>query len=170
VNERRSVLRPEQPDPEDAAGTRSAWQEVLTMTTDHSGAEEEARKAAEGSAADRLLERIVERLGGRSGVRAAFGEPVERGDITVVPVARLRWAFGAGEGSGPASGAEGGPVSAGAGGGGGVSADPIGYIEISPSGAAFRPIVEPYPRPMFLLAAGVTAALILRAFARLLRG
>jgi uncharacterized spore protein YtfJ len=140
------------------------------MTTDRSGGEDEARKAAEGSAADRLLERIVERLGGRSGVRAAFGEPVERGDLTVVPVARVRWAFGAGEGSGPASGAEGSPMSAGSGGGGGVSADPIGYLEIGPSGAAFRPIVEPYPRPMFLLAAGVTAALIIRAFARLLRG
>ena len=69
------------------------------MTTDRSGGEDEARKAAEGSAADRLLERIVERLGGRSGVRAAFGEPVERGDLTVVPVARVRWAFGAGEGA-----------------------------------------------------------------------
>jgi uncharacterized spore protein YtfJ len=140
------------------------------MATDRSEAMDQAREAAEGSGSDRLLDRLVDRIGGRSGAQAVFGEPIERGGLTVVPVARLRWVIGAGEGSGPAEGTEGGAQGSGSGGGGGAAADPVGYIEIGPSGAAFRPIVAPYPSPIFLLAAGVTAALILRGFARLLRG
>ena len=140
------------------------------MTTEHAEATDEARAAAEGSATDRLIERLIERIGGHSGAQAAFGEPIERGGLTVVPVARLRWFFGVGAGTGPAMGSAGGPMGEGSGGGGGVLADPVGYLEIGPSGATYRPIVDPYPRPVFLLAAGVTTALVLRALARLLHG
>ena len=140
------------------------------MTTDRSGAMDEARRAAGGGASDRLLEWIAERVGGRSGAQAAFGEPIERGEITVVPVARTRWLFGAGAGSGPVKGAEEGPLSVGSGGGGWAVDDPVGYLEIRPSGAGFRPVSVPYPSPLFLLAAGVAAALVLRALARVVRG
>jgi hypothetical protein len=51
-----------------------------------------------------------------------------------------------------------------------VAADPVGHLEIRPSGATFVPIVQPYPSPLFLLASGVAAALMLRALARLVRG
>jgi hypothetical protein len=140
------------------------------MTGEHAEAMDEARAAAAGSAMDRLIDRLIEQIGGHSGAQAAFGKPVERGELTIVPVARLRWFVGAGAGSGPAMGSAGGPMGEGSGGGAGVLADPVGYLEIGPSGAAYRPIVDPYPRPFFLLAAGVTTALILRALARLLRG
>jgi hypothetical protein len=140
------------------------------MTSEHAEAKDEARAAAEGRTMDRLIDRLIERIGGHSGAEAAFGEPVERGELTVVPVARLRWFVGAGAGSAPGMGSAGGPTGEGSGGGAGVLADPVGYLEIGPSGATFRPIVDPYPRPLFLLAAGVTTALVLRALARLLRG
>jgi hypothetical protein len=135
------------------------------MATDMSSAIEDAREAAEGGRPDRLLERLVEQIGGKASVRAVFGDPIERGELTVVPVARVRWGFGGGAGTGPDS--SGG---AGSGGGGGVAADPIGYLEIGPGGATFQPIIPPYPSPAFLLAAGFTAAIVLRALARLLRG
>lgn len=139
------------------------------MASERSNAMDEAGQAAEGSGTDRLLERLADRIGAHSGVQAAFGEPISRGELTVVPVARTRWLFGGGTGSGGDRASEGG-YGSGSGGGGRVVADPVGYVEIGPSGATFRPIIEPYPRPLFLLACGVTAAIVIRALARLIRG
>jgi uncharacterized spore protein YtfJ len=126
---------------------------------------DEARKEAEGGPADSFMERLAERIGARASVTAVFGEPVERGDLTVIPVARVRWGIGGGTGSG---GDEAGSSGEGSGGGGGVAADPVGFVEIGPDGATFRPIVQPYPSPLFLLVSGVTAAIILRALARVI--
>lgn len=127
---------------------------------------DEARQAAEGGPADRFLEAMAERIGARASVTAVFGEPIERGDVTVIPVARVRWGFGGGQGEG---GEAGGPTGSGLGGGGGAAADPVGYVEIRSDGAVFRPIVSPYPSPPFLLASGITAAIVLRALGRLVR-
>jgi uncharacterized spore protein YtfJ len=127
-----------------------------------------ARAAAEEGPTDRFLERMVERIGGQARIEAVFGEPIKRGDLTIVPVARIRWGFGGGSGS-----ALGGPdeaaVGSGSGGGGGMTADPLGYLEIGPSGATFQPIVARFPSPAFILASGITAALVLRALARFVR-
>ena len=126
---------------------------------------------------DGFVERMAERVGGKASVRAVFGDPIERDGITVIPVAKVRWGFGGGAGRGPIAmgpGIEGqaapevsmsedaGRSGAGTGGGGGVTADPIGYLEIGPDGANFRPITPVMPSPGFLLAAGVTAMLVLR--------
>jgi hypothetical protein len=127
-------------------------------------ARESARRAARDGAGNRLLERLAELVGARASVDVVFGEPIRQGDLTVVPVARVRWGFGGGGGR-----ADDGPSGAasGSGGGGGVAADPVGYLEISAVGATFRPIRDPYPSPAFLVAAGVTAAVVLRALARI---
>jgi hypothetical protein len=138
------------------------------MTPEHEqDATDEARRAGGAAPADRLVERMAELIGVKAGVQAVFGEPVTREGLTVIPVARVRWGFGGGGGS--AEGPANGPAS-GSGGGGGVAADPIGYVEIGPGGAAFRPIPQPYPSPLFLLASGMTAAIVLRALARVIRG
>jgi uncharacterized spore protein YtfJ len=142
------------------------------MTTKLSAVMDTARQAAEATPAERLLERIADRIGARASVGAVFGDPIERGDLTVVPVARVRWGFGGGAGNAePAPGEPGdGGGAGGGGGGGGATADPIGYLEIGPGGATFRPITAAYPSPLFLLVSGITAAIVLRALARLLRG
>ena len=44
------------------------------------------------------IEKMVEALG----VGAVFGEPIREGDVTVVPVAEVRFTFGYGYGSGRA--------------------------------------------------------------------
>ncbi len=139
------------------------------MTKERAAAEEQARAAAVAGIDQAFLERMIERVGGRAGVSAVFGKPIERGDLTVVPVARVRWAFGGGAGSAePAGPGEAGV--GGSGGGGGVAGDPVGFLEIGPDGATFRPIVPPYPSPVFVLVAGITVSLMVRALARLVRG
>jgi uncharacterized spore protein YtfJ len=128
----------------------------------------DARRAGEGGAVEGFVERMAERVGGRASVRAVFGDPIERSGVTVIPVARVRYGFGGGAGNGPSSESR---IAAGSGtgGGGGVSADPVGYLEIGPDGASFYPITAARPSPGFMLAAGATAALVLRALAKLLR-
>jgi uncharacterized spore protein YtfJ len=157
--------------------------------TDYSGATgyedamAEARLAGDAGSIDGFVERMAERVGGKASVRAVFGDPIERDGITVIPVAKVRWGFGGGAGRGPIAvgpGIDGGApqvslsedsgqAGAGSGGGGGVTADPIGYLEIGPDGANFRPITPAMPSPGFLLASGVTAMLVLRGLAKLIR-
>ena len=52
-----------------------------------------------------LVSRLAESLGTRASVGTAFGEPVERGNVTVIPVASTAWGFGGGGGTGGASAA-----------------------------------------------------------------
>ncbi|OGO55800.1 MAG: hypothetical protein A2Z32_10070 [Chloroflexi bacterium RBG_16_69_14] len=134
--------------------------------TEQALATDEAQRAGRATPADRLLERLAELIGARANVQAVFGEPVRHEGRTVIPVARVRWGFGGG--GGHADGPPSGPAS-GSGGGGGAAADPIGYLEIGPDGAAFRPIREPYPSPLLLLSCGMATAIVLRALARFMR-
>jgi uncharacterized spore protein YtfJ len=102
-----------------------------------------------------FVERLADRVGARAGAATVFGEPVERDEITVIPVARAGWGFGGGSGTGP--GGEGG----GEGGGGGAVAWPVGYIEIRGQETRFRPIVDLRPFVVagaFGLMAGLVAA------------
>ena len=71
---------------------------------------------------DSFLDRLAQRLGGTANAATIFGVPVERGDVTVIPVAKAAYGFGGG--SGTRSGEEG------SGAGGGVRVAPVGYIEI----------------------------------------
>jgi uncharacterized spore protein YtfJ len=138
------------------------------MQLEDSDAMGEARDAAErGGLTDRIIAHLVERFGGRTGVSSLFGEPIERGESTIVPVGRMRWLVGAGSGSASVPGTDG--SSDGSGGGGAAIADPIGYIEMGPDGVRFRRIVEIPPNPLAVLAIGIAAALVLRAVARLLK-
>jgi uncharacterized spore protein YtfJ len=122
--------------------------------------EEQARKAAENDYGSRLLERLISQVGGQARVQSVFGDPVEREGVTVIPVARVRWGVGGGGGAAPEG--------SGSGGGGGVAADPIGYIEITSDGAAFRPIARSFGAGT-LIAAAIAAAIFLRSLARLRR-
>jgi uncharacterized spore protein YtfJ len=102
-------------------------------------AESEARRAAENGPTTRLIEELIQRVGGEAGAKAVFSDPIVRGDLTVVPVSRVRWGLGGGSGSGPKD-PEGQPTGSGSGGFGGVTAEPVGYLEIGPSGATFKAI------------------------------
>ncbi len=99
-----------------------------------------------------LVEALAERLGGSASVIRVFGEPVQRGGVTVVPVASIRYGFGGGSGR-HASGEEGG------GGGGGLTARPVGFIELRGGRSRYRPIRDPARLLPLAFAAGLLAAL-----------
>jgi uncharacterized spore protein YtfJ len=104
------------------------------------------------------LQAIGERLQTGATVKAVFGDPVTAGDRTVIPVARVRFGFGAGGGT--RSHDEGG-----GGGGGGVRADPAGMIEISPAGTTFIAFPD-YRRLAVAFALGILVARLFRKLAR----
>jgi uncharacterized spore protein YtfJ len=91
---------------------------------------------------------IAELLERSLSIRHVYGEPVQHGDTTVSPVARVAYGFGAGGGRGPGRARKDGPDQAptdketrsdaqGAGGGGGVRMTPVGVLEIGPQGTRF---------------------------------
>jgi uncharacterized spore protein YtfJ len=124
-----------------------------------------------GGAAEQVLDRLAQRIGGRASAEAVFGAPVERGDVTVIPVAKVRWGFGGGSGFGRSP--EGQEMGQGSGGGGGVSAVPLGYIELRAGHAAFKPIKDPailWAIPPVILAAALAASMVLGGVRRLVRG
>src|SRR5262245_46570018 len=73
-------------------------------------------------------------------IRHVYGEPVQHGDKTVIPVAQVMYGFGAGGGKGPGRMRKNGNDSheaEGAGGGGGLRRTPVGALEIGPGGTRF---------------------------------
>jgi len=116
---------------------------------------DEAKSAAEADAAsDDRFNKLVNSLGGTATASAVFGDPVEKGGVTIVPVARVRYGVGGGFGRGPGKKKrdEAASDQVGYGQGGGVQASPIGYIEISGGEAEYKRIVDPV-RPMIVLMA-----------------
>jgi uncharacterized spore protein YtfJ len=91
--------------------------------------------------ATNVLQGISEALETTANARSVFGEPIQAGDKTVVPVAKVAYAFGGGFGSGkhaahPDREGEGG------GGGGGVRAFPAGALEITSTTTRFVPFTS----------------------------
>ncbi len=95
------------------------------------------------------IEEMLQRLNASS----VFGEPTREGATTIIPVAAVSYAFGAGGGYGkpPAGEAtEAGEAAAesdtgegaGSGGGGGGRAKPVGYIRLDADGAHFESIQD----------------------------
>jgi uncharacterized spore protein YtfJ len=103
---------------------------------------------------DEMLSMLAERIGARLGAATVFGAPVERGGVTVVPVAVARFGIGAGSGTDPNKGQEG------EGGGGGGTVTPTGYIELTDHGSRFVPVVHP-ARMLALVAGAVIAAFLI---------
>ncbi|MBC7925699.1 MAG: hypothetical protein H7039_08585 [Bryobacteraceae bacterium] len=87
-----------------------------------------------------LLKTLGEGLQSNATVKNVFGEPVTAGNRTIIPVARVSYAFGGGGGTqdraqSPERDAD--QTAAGGGGGGRLSAMPAGVIELSPEGTRF---------------------------------
>lgn len=126
----------------------------------------EAVKSAEDMASrvPRMLEGLAERLGASTGASAVFGEPVERDGITVIPVAQSMVGTGA-AGGGQAEGSD-----AGIGAGGGAMTRPLGYIEVTPGGAAFVPLKQPWADAKLVLAYATIVLIVARTVVKLIRG
>jgi uncharacterized spore protein YtfJ len=87
----------------------------------------------------KYFESFQEKIVNSAHVKTVFGEPIAAEGKTIIPVARIRYGFGGGMGSGPSrSGDE--RLGQGGGGGGGVMAVPVGVVEVTAAGTRFIPI------------------------------
>lgn len=128
-----------------------------------------SRRIPSTMAIEELFEGMVDTVGRSAHVETIYGEPVESNGRTVIPAASVSYGFGGGAGGdSPAEGEEDDPgegAGYGYGYGGGVSAKPVGALEIGEDGTRFVRFDEPAPAGA-LLAAGVLIGL---ALARLRR-
>ena len=85
---------------------------------------------------EQYFEAFAERLHSSAHVRTVYGEPVETQHKTVIPVSKVRYAFG----GGPAMTGETGVVAAVVGGGGAVQVEPVGVFEVTDAGTRFVPV------------------------------
>jgi uncharacterized spore protein YtfJ len=83
-----------------------------------------------------VLKSIGERFESSVTVKNVFGEAISAGERTVIPVARISYAFGGGGGDHQGHAATGG------GGGGRMAAVPVGAVEITPHGTQFIPFLD----------------------------
>ncbi|MGH7044826.1 MAG: spore germination protein GerW family protein [Stellaceae bacterium] len=87
----------------------------------------------------KTLRSLGNRLQAGASICQLYGEPVEQSGRTIVPVARMRYGFGAGGGSKHG------------GGGAGIDLRPVGVIEITDEGTRFLPLRRPLPLVVALL-------------------
>jgi uncharacterized spore protein YtfJ len=102
-----------------------------------------------------LLQRIADTLGSTATVRSVFGEAIQANGKTIVPVAKVSYAFGGGSGSGK-DGAHPERQGEGGGGGGALLALPAGALEITDTSTRFVPFMD---LRWIVVAFGVGAAL-----------
>jgi len=90
---------------------------------------------------EQYTQSIVERIQASASVKTIYGDPVTAEGKTIIPVARVAYGFGAGFGGGKNAETE--KEGAGcAGGAGGVSARPIGVVEITKEDTRFISVGE----------------------------
>lgn len=93
-----------------------------------------------------LIDSAVEHLHASASVKAVYGEPVRMDGKTIIPVAKVAYGFGGGTGTKKtAVGLEGKTPAAGESGegaGGGLTAKPIGVLEISGDETKFVPFAQ----------------------------
>jgi uncharacterized spore protein YtfJ len=101
-----------------------------------------------------MLQSLSDKLATSASVKNVYGEPVTVGNRTIIPVACVRYGFGAGGGE-----KRGEQESHGGGGGGGMFAKPAGVLEITPEGTRFIPFPD-YRKIAAAVAAGLILGLI----------
>lgn len=129
--------------------------------------ESTSETTSQNGRAEKMLSDLAERIGKRAGVDTVYGDAVDREGVTVIPVAKVRWAFGGGGGRGEDESHRG--KGEGSGGGGGVSAAPLGYIEIRDGEARYVRISDPSSYWPLALAGGVGLWIMLRGLRGLFR-
>ena len=87
-----------------------------------------------------LLQSLKESILADANVKAIYGEPISAHEKTIIPVARIMYAYGAGAGTGGIG--EKNTRGEGGGGAGGVRAIPVGVIEVSNQQTRFVPITD----------------------------
>lgn len=87
----------------------------------------------------KYVETIQQVVSSSAHVKTVFGDPISAEGKTIIPVAKVRYGFGGGMGSGPTR-SDDQRIGQGGGGGGGVIAQPVGVVEVSGAGTRFVPV------------------------------
>jgi uncharacterized spore protein YtfJ len=87
-----------------------------------------------------LLQSLKESILTEANVKAIYGEPISVHEKTIIPVAKIMYAYGAGAGTGGVG--EKNTRGEGGGGAGGVRAVPVGVVEVSNRQTRFVPITD----------------------------
>jgi uncharacterized spore protein YtfJ len=103
-----------------------------------------------------LLSKVTDNLT----VGRVFGEPVQHGDILVVPVARIRGGAGGGNGTGATD------DPSGSGGGGGFDAKPAGVFVINGGSVSWQPALDVTRIVIGGQVVAVVVALVVRSILR----
>jgi uncharacterized spore protein YtfJ len=117
-------------------------------------------------ASQQTVEKVMSRLVDTAKVDAVFGQPVERGNATVIPCSEVSVGFGFGFGSGPA-GEKANQTGGGAGAGGGARGRPIAAIIVTQDDVRVEPIMD---LTKVALAGMTTGTFMLVWLLRLVRG
>ena len=116
--------------------------------------------------AQQTVEKIMSRVVDTAKVDAVFGQPVERGNATIIPCSEISVGFGFGSGSGPAD-EKGNQGGGGAGAGGGARGRPIAAIVVTQDDVRVEPIMD---LTKVALAGMTTGTFMLLWLLRLVRG
>ncbi len=105
---------------------------------------------------------VIDQAQGSASVKRVFGEPVTRGDVTVIPVAKVSGGGGGGGGK-----QEGEHPSEGTGGGFGLGVTPAGVFVIKDSEVRWQPVIDVNRIILGGQLIALTALLVTRAVIRL---
>jgi uncharacterized spore protein YtfJ len=118
---------------------------------------------------DEPLQPITELIERSLSIRHVYGEAVTQGEVTVIPVAKVAYGFGAGGGGmfprrrtvlpRPDDGQD-DDLRSGSGGGGGILMSPVGVVEVTPQGTRFVSF-RPWERLLGAAALGLVAGWLL---------
>jgi uncharacterized spore protein YtfJ len=115
---------------------------------------------------ENFIERLAAQFAQNASVKNVYGEPVQAGDKTIIPVAQIAYGYGGGYGRGKdkmkqkeSSLVDGNSLGEGAGGGGGLVAKAKGVYEITPTSTRFIPASGTK-----ILLAGLLIGFVMRGF------
>jgi uncharacterized spore protein YtfJ len=97
-----------------------------------------------------FLHALAERLHASADARIVYGDRVQAGHKTIIPVARVAYGFGGGYESGGAAAAADG-TTRGEGGGGGIMVTPVGVVEVTAEATRFVPLGGSPPSRLVML-------------------
>jgi uncharacterized spore protein YtfJ len=115
------------------------------------------------------IENITDTFLSRADVSAVYGEPIDHGEVRIIPAAEVIAGFGYGLGGGGGSGPQekdsnkGSGSGMGGGGGGRAFARPVAVIISGPDGVRVEPVIDPTKIVLaFVTAVGFMAATLMR--------
>ena len=113
--------------------------------------------------AEDTVSKLSDRFAANADAKSVYGEPVNVGSRTIIPVAKVGYLVGA------TSGGRNGETVGGGSGGGGVGARPVGYIEITDAGSRYVEL-SAVKKTIAIVFLGFVTGYLFRGFRRSGRG